>query len=401
MAAPRDRKKAKAGRTRAGRSSTRSAGTAAAGQAAFNAVGRVAQPIRKAMTPAAQRSVKTLENAGVPLDAAQMTGSPVLQRVRSLLTDNPVTVGGQQQFAQAQKTAFNRAVLEKVGAASDVADEATMGAAYSRISQTFNDVLDRTSIRFSSAANNRAQTIIARSKRVLGDDPRIPNIIAQIQDYAATNGGKLDGRFYQTIRGDLGALERVKDISPIARELRESLDDAFQQAAKPGDAAALQEARRQWRNMRIVENAVDSEGNISPAKLANQFGIKRNRYAGVYGKGDRSILELAQLAKAGKNVIPDKLPNSGTTARSLMQIAAPAVAGGVYGGYKEGDWSGVGAGLAGGAAVPFLMQRGMQSPTVANFLANGISNPAVRNALMGPSRIGLGATVPALLLSQQ
>jgi hypothetical protein len=382
------------------------AGTGAAGQGVFNAVGRVAQPVKQALTPAMRRSVNTLDAASVPMDAAQRTNSAVLQRVRSHLADNPITVGGQQAFANTQKSAFNKAVLAHIGESADVADEKVMGAAYSRIGREMDGALERTSIRFSNSAKTQAAAIEASARRRLGDGGHmgsnpIKSTLDDIRRMTSENGGVLSGKDYQKIRQDLSAMERDPQLTQFAHPLRESIDNAFQQAASPADAKILQETRRQWRNMRIIENAVDSEGNISPAKLANQFGKKANRNVGVYGKGDRSILELARLAKAGKNVVPDKLPNSGTAARSLMQVAAPAAIGGLYGGYKEGDLSGVAAYAAGGAAVPWLAQKAIQNPTFANYLVNGVQNPLVRNTLMAPSKIGLGVVPPALLLSQQ
>lgn len=371
-------------------------------------LGRVVQPIRSTPKVADARAVATLDRAGVPMDAAQRTGSPVLQRVKSSLTDNPVTVGGQVRQAETQQAGFNQAVLEKIGVNADVADEATMGQAYSRIGQVFDDVLDRTSIRFNTNDATKARVLEARARRVLGDDPRIANIVRDISEYTKQNGGKVDGRFYQTIRRDIAALEKQPDISPIARELRETLDDAFQRAATPDDAAALQEARRQWRNMRLIESAVakDGSGNISPSLLANQFGTKANRSVGVYGKGDVSVTELARLAKAGKRIIPDKLPNSGTVPRALMQAAAPAAVGAAAGGYKTGDWTGVATGAVGGVALPLLAQGFINSPAGARYLTQGLfpslraqAPQVARNALFGTQAL-TQAGLPAYLLTQ-
>jgi hypothetical protein len=378
-----------------------SSGAAALGQGAFNAIGRIAQPVQKALTPAQSRSVATLEAARVPLDAAQRTGSARLGMVKSALTDNPFTVSGQRTAAQGQKSAFNRAVLEKIGVNADVADEAAMGGAYTRIGKQIDDVLGKYSVAPTPAEIAGSRTIAADAARALGKDNQIARTLSDIQEHMRSNGGKLDGQFYQKIRRELGAAERVADVSPHAAALRNLLDKSFHRTAGPKDSELLTEGYRQWRNMRIIENAVDEAGDISPAKLANQFGQKKNRYAGVYGKGDKSIIELARLAKAGKNVIPEKMPNSGTTPRALMQILAPAAIGGGYGAYKEGNLTGIGAYALGGAALPFAAQRAINSPGLANYLAHGIGQPLVRSALLAPSRAGLGSTVPAYLLTQE
>ena len=137
---------------------------------------------------------------------------------------------------------------------------------------------------------------------------------------------------------------------------------------------------------------------ISAAKLANQFSTKRNRSVGVYGQGDRSIVELSRLAKAGKRLIPDKFPNSGTAARLAGQLALPAIVGGAQG-VREGD---VGSGLqaAGATAAALYGARGaMNNQLIARYMAEGMDPGAIRNALMAPRRflpIGSTALVPSM-----
>lgn len=359
------------------------------GQALAVGLGRIADPIRRSLSGADRRAVDVLENAGVPLDAAQKSGSPVLNRVKSALRDNPVTLPAQTEQYSRQQTAFTRAALKTIGANADMADETTMGAAKANIAREFEDVLTTNSVRIASGFEARVGALANRSKRlVAGDTNQITRTIDDILDHAKQNGGKIDGRFYNTIRGDIAALESERGIAPVARELRETLDNAFQQAAKPGDAKRLQDARRLWRNMRVIENAIDNEGGgmISPAKLANQFGTKKNRAVGVYGQGDKSILELSRLAKAGKRLIPDKLPNSGTVPRALAQAALPAAVGAAYGGIKEGDLSGAVTYGLGAAALPYAIQRGMNAPRAANYLSSGLRSGQARNALLGLER---------------
>lgn len=355
-----------------------------AGNAVANGLGRLAQPFSGALSPADARAVKTLEGAGVPLDAAQRTGSPALARVKSALKDNVATVGLQAEAVSGQQGAFNRAVLRSIGATSDVADEATMGAARTRIGQVFNDVLGKTKVKFSSGFQTNLQALADRSRRVLpGDANQITRTVDDLLGHAQANGGAIDGRYYNTLRADIGTLESQPGTAPLARELREALDNAFQQAAKGDDAKRLLQARREWRNLKLIEGAIDTEGggNVSAAKLANQFGQKRNRGVGVYGSGDASIRELAAVAKSGKRLLTDKTPNSGTTARALTQAALPAAVGAGYGLY-QGDPSAALALGIGGLAAPRLAQKALNSRAVTNYLADGIQQPLARNTLL-------------------
>lgn len=357
----------------------------AAGQGVANAAGRIAQPIKRALTPAQSRAVTTLEQAGVPLDAAQKSGAPGLQRVKSALRDNPVTLPAQQAQYEAQATAFNRAALRSIGVNADRADEAVMGAAKKRIGSAFDQAVDGVQVKFSSGFRNQLGVLGARSKRLLpGDSNQITATISDVLEHAKANGGAIEGKFYKAIRSDLSALEKARDVGPVARELREALDNAFEQAAGPGRAKLITQARRDYRNLKILEDAIDTEGlgNISPAKLANAFGKKANRNVGIYGQGDKSVLELAKLAKAGKQLLPDKLPQSGTVPRALAQAALPAAAGAAYGGFKEGDMSGAVAYGIGGAALPYLLQRGLNAPGASNYMSSGLGAGQTRNALL-------------------
>jgi hypothetical protein len=353
--------------------------------AGMKAIGRVVKPVQTAPAPVDARAIRTLEKAGVPLDAAQRSGSAAMGRLKSGIGDNPFMLDRVVAKQAEQRAGFNRAALKAIGENADAATDDVMGRAYTRIGQEFESILPQHRIKFSRKSEGIANALVARSKRVLqGDSNQITQTIDDIRAHAAANGGAIDGRFYQTVRGDLGALEKQPNIGTLARELREGLDEAFQQqvalAGKPGDATRLLEARRQWRNMRIIENAIETDGSgtISAAKLANQFGQKRNRSVGVYGKGDKSIVELSRLAQSGKRVLTDKTPNSGTATRTLMNQSVIAT------------------GLDAAGRVPLyqaIYGRG------GNYLINGI--PGV-NALAQPIKSAtpaLNKLVPAYLLS--
>lgn len=361
------------------------AGLGIIGQAVSNTVGRIVNPVKKSLTPAKARAVDTLEQAGVPLDAAQRTGSPVLQRIKSVLRDNPVTLPAQTAQYEAQSAAFNRAALRSIGVNADNADEVVMGAAKARIGSEFDQAVDGVQVRFSGAFRNQLGALGARSRRLLpGDSNQITATISDVLEHAKANGGAIDGRYYKAIRSDLSVLEKSRDVGVVARELREALDNAFEQAAGPGRATLITQARRSYRNLKILEDAIDTEGlgNISPSKLANAFGKKANRNVSIYGQGDKSILALAKLAKAGKQLLPDKLPQSGTVPRALAQAALPAAVGAIYGGVKEGDLSGAATYGLGAAALPYVIQRGLNSPASSNYLSSGLRAGQTRNALM-------------------
>ena len=121
-------------------------GAGALGLGAVNTLSRIAQPVKSALDTASKKAVQVLKDAGVPLDAAQATGSSMLHRVKASLMDNPVTAGEQKDFMSKQQSAYNRAVLNLIGENSTAATSEVMGRASKRIEDTFKNVLNNNNV---------------------------------------------------------------------------------------------------------------------------------------------------------------------------------------------------------------------------------------------------------------
>lgn len=373
------------------------------GTAGANAVGRIAQPLVNRLTPEKAAAVQTLEHAGVPLDAAQRSGSRSAEVVKRAIDDNPLTGPGQKVFAEGQRRAFTQAALHTIGENADAATSDVMDRAASRIGGVFDAVAARNPVRYDAQLHNDLAQISRDAHRELPSNEYhvIANQVAEIFDKATLGGGLIDGAAYQNLRTSLGRISQPR--SPLghwAGELRGTIDDALQRSANPADMADLRVARTQYRRMMQMESAIDTEGSgqISPAKLANSLGTKSNRRASVYGRGDT---ELVQLAQAGKSILPDKFPNSGTPARLLGQAAVGALAGGGFG-YTRGDTrDGALAGLVAGTAGLAGARTLMNNNHAATYLANGLQNQIARRALTAPTRIAPNAAVSTALAMQR
>lgn len=357
-----------------------------AGNFGANMIGRVAQPIANMLGPQQSKAVQTLQAAGVPLDAAQQTGSPALGAIRSSFNDNPFTRGAQQAAAGEQQAAYNRAILGTIGEHGETAATSdVMGRAQDRINGVFHDVLNRNNVTVGDSTVSKIGAI----QKAANDEEKAPvsnianRIVGMVKDDGTIPGQQLYG-----VKKDLDRLASSPDstLAYHARQLRSTVMDAIDGSLSQEDQAAFRQARQQFGNMKKIEPAIDKEGagNISPATLANVMGQKANRGASVYGNGDQTLVNLAQ---AGKQLLGDKMPNSGTAARAAMQLALPALAG--AGGYYGADGD-TGAGirnalLAGGTmiAAPRLAQAAMNSPAVSGYLSQGMGGP-LRNLLQLP-----------------
>lgn len=353
-----------------------------------NGVSRIAQPVQGAVDAARQRATQVLQNAGVPLDAAQLSGGTFLNKLRSSFSDNPFTATAQGELIGRQRQAFNNAVLSTIGENGPAATQELMNRASTRINNVFHDVLNRNNVAVTDPLLNRISAI----QQAANDEERhaVSNLanrlISQVDEHGAIPGQAAYG-----VKKDLDRLASSPDttLAYHARQLRTALMDGINDSLPEADRAAFAEARQQFRNMKQIEPAIDKEGggNISPATLANVMGQKANRQASIYGRGNQDLVELAQ---SGKMLLGDKTPNSGTTARAAMQLVGPLAAtalGGSYDAYN-GDYVGAlgHAALAGGAAIlyPKAAQRLINNPATANYLTHGMQNMPLRNLLTLP-----------------
>ena len=103
------------------------------------------------------------------MDAAQATGSKVLERVKAALNDNPITVGGQHEFSGVQKEAYNKAIAKTMGEDATHITPETIANAKSRIGKIYDEVASKVNIRFDNAFKTGLNDIDDEAKHILND----------------------------------------------------------------------------------------------------------------------------------------------------------------------------------------------------------------------------------------
>ena len=332
----------------------------------------LAQPVENQLTNIGQQNVKILRDAGIPVDVAQATGSTVLQRQKAALMDNPFTAGKEEQFLATQKAAYNRAIAKTMGEDATAITPEVIQSAKDRLGNIYDNVASRNNIHFDKTMNSSLKDIEEEASQVLNPEQfntvkrQIDNILAK----ADANGGALHGEQYQSIKRVLDKISGGKDtdIGGYARDLKEALLDGLSRSAKEtgndADVALLKQANKQYSNMKKIEDVVlkNPQGDVSPSLLSNSLATKSKRYS-IY----QDDPELANLARAGKDILEQKLPNSGTIARFLAQNPVIAGARALHGKVAQGV---------------------MNNPTTAQYLEQGIQNPALRGLLELPQKAG-------------
>jgi hypothetical protein len=344
--------------------------------------GRIVSP--GATDPTRARMAQVLDQEGVNLTAGDRSGARTIRWMESAQQDTPMAGQRLMNIKERQAEQFTAAALRRAGIQADRVTPEVIDQSFARIGNEFDNLAATTTVRApqAQAAAAAVQREFNNYSQLVPEALRAP-VIANLADdiTRAAAAGSIDGRTYQAWRSQIDRMARGAD-APTQQTLysyRNALDNAMQQSAPRDLAQRWQQARRDYRNMLVIERASLNGGEqaglgfITPAQLsaaARQLGGRG------YKRGNN---EYTELATAGQALL-SPMPNSGTPAR-LATHAAGAAIGAALGG-PPGAAMGVIAPMAGQA----IMGRTIASRPVQAYLGNQIAAP-LANVPTG-SRIG-------------
>lgn len=379
-----------------------------AGQAVARGISRLAQPTTSVPSPQVARAVSRLEQAGVPVDLAERAGSENLRMVRRFLTDNPLSAGVMKKGQEATQTAFNRAALKLIGEKGDAALPEVLSKADDRIGSVMDNIAERNKIKIDDqmvdelAAIEEFARMTYEPEKLTPFRNQINNILQKLQ-----TGDVIGGDAYQKIRTAAANLGKENPaLIGISRQMRETIDSALERTAGKADADALRTARKQYRNLMKVQDAMGltETGDISIPALARATSVKRERGAALMNRGDADLARLSRSAMTMR----ESFPQSGTAPRATLQaigqVVAPTAIGAISGATQGQQLSDAAIlGIAGGilgAATPRGLARAYQNPAVRDYILRGVQNDPLRRAMMArATRSGLTYGLPAGLLA--
>lgn len=319
-----------------------------------------------------QAALQTLRAEGVRPTAGQATGAKGLQYAES-----EIGGGATARVMDRQADEFTRAVLRRAGenanrATPDVVDRAfnRIGGEFDRLARS-NDITPASYPRLMQslrAVNDEYTDLVPPAGQAKIINKTLQDIAGRIQQ-----GQPIPGNVYQSFRSRFDRLARNAKSDPQLSDalygIRNALDDAMEDSLVAGgrqaEIAAWQEARRQYKNLLVIERAASGGGAesglgaISPAQL-RQADKAQNLRRHARGKS-----EFSKLAKAGQAVLTP-MPQSGTAPRSWARNIPAMMAGGALGGMTAGT-----LGATVGATVgPFVAGRALMSRPVQGYLRN-------------------------------
>lgn len=307
----------------------------AAGRTLSRAGGRALAGVRDANT-------RILDDAGIPMTIGQMLGGGV-KRFEDRISGLPFV--GDQIAARRREgiEGFNRAAMAEAlapieGTVNGQIGEAGVQNAHDQISGAYRNALAGSQVfpdpQVSTDLSAAAQRIsaIPRVGQEVGDS--VSAILSR--DYVSPNGG-LTGENLQPILQELRGLRSAYAGDPLGNRVGEgvrSVEDAlagvFNRQA-PDVMPAFNAANEAYRNQSVIDDAVlkavNSNGTFTPAQLGMASRSNTSRFGGkrAAAEGNRPFYELQ---RAGQEVLPSEIPDSGTAGRWLIPALAFGGAGG-------------------------------------------------------------------------
>jgi hypothetical protein len=326
------------------------AGSAAAG----NLVGRgIVSGVGRAARGASDPNLQYLNSRNIPLTPGQIAGQGgMIGRGVRAVEDTLESVPFLGSAIKARKAegmeAFNREAFRDAlkpinrQLGGDIGQEA-VGQAQDLVGESYGDALGGVNLRPDGPFIRQTDDILKRGSAVpvMGEqfnylmgqqiDPLFnPNMSGQGFQAALQSLNKAKPEFNR--QGIMGNV-----VADHTQEMRDAFIDMANRQA-PGAMPALNAANAANKNVSIlgdtvtqaVNNSAES-GMFTPAQLARRAVENTKKFGGKKAAA-RGNVPFRDLTEAGQAVLPNVIPNSGTTDRALATVALPAALGGAAGG---------------------------------------------------------------------
>ncbi|MEM7706694.1 MAG: hypothetical protein AAF358_14135 [Pseudomonadota bacterium] len=328
------------------------------------AVPTVAKGVSRALKPnQLDEAAQVLENAGVnSLTRSQRLGNDAAQGLEGTLEKIPVIGKPLADARLAQRKETQSAIMRMAGfQADDVAEglvnDKAVNNAKAAFSKRYSDALtgkklDLGSDEFLDGLANteakHAQFIGPNQKREL------KSVVDELM--AEASGGPVDALKAHEWRSFFGdEAWSLRDSNPklagLYRDIRELLDDQFEKVS-PGELKGL---NREYGRFRQVQDTYVTSGGTSTAEgIIPLAGLERRSK-----KSNLKDTEWRELINAAQQVLPDKLPDSGTASRqATLKLASsligPSAGTAYFSGSLTGGLAPAGLALAGRATSSLL-----------------------------------------------
>lgn len=368
-------------------------GTQVATGAAF---GAVAAPVFNAasrmVNPAVNPNLKVLQDAGVRPTVGQAAGG-LLNRLEEKAQSIPflgdaIRTARERGAGQLEAAAFQRAgdpVGAKItgrGHEGILEAKAALSASYDKVIPKLSaDVLDPTFVNKIANLRGMVSSLPQRER------DRFDSVIAREIDERLAPNGRLSGQnlkdAWNALRDEAAKFSKSddayqQDLGRAFKQAFQELKDHVSATNNAADVRALKNTDLGYANFKILQKAASGvsavDGAITPSAL--QSAVRASDRSLDKGRMAEGRALLQDLSNAGKDVLTNKVPNSGTADRMMtggLGLGLGAATSPLSMAYTPAVQN---------ALVYLMTKRPDMAPQVANYLRQ-ISGPTTAGLVLG------------------
>lgn len=199
------------------------------------------------------------------------------------------------------------------------------------LANNYDDVLNRIgAVKVDSQFNSKVrnlQNMVAKTNMPADKKMELNAIIDSINQ-SANKQGFMTSESYKTLESllstqsrNLGGSKNIFDnkLAPAVRQVKEELSEMLQRQAGPL-AKELKQTNQAWAMFKRVQDASSKvgtdKGSFTPSQLNSSVrNLDKTKNKAAFARGNALMQDMSG---AGKSVLGDRVPNSGTADRALM-----------------------------------------------------------------------------------
>lgn len=284
---------------------------------------------------ASNESLQLLRQEGVRPTLGQALGG-LANRFEEKLTSVPVLGDAirssrNKAVEQFNKAALNRA-LKPIGESVDKIGREGIDEVASKLGQAYDDLVPKLQFKADDVFDADLQRLVSMADALEPKDAaRFTKLVQEKVVGKLSKAGGMTGETFKQVEADLGKLAKTFTGSPMASDkllgnavmelqdtLRRTLERSNPQQAK--QLQAINEGYANYVRLRQAAGMVGAEDGIfTPGQLTNS--VKASDKSAGKGNFARGKAKLQDLSDAGKIVLGNKVPDSGTAERLLPSAA--------------------------------------------------------------------------------
>lgn len=379
--------------------------------AAAGVVGAMAaRGLSRLVSPQSSADVQQLIDNGVSPSPGQTLGG-IWNRVEEKAQSFPfvgdaIRAGRSRAITQFQRGAINQAlepIGEELNAGTPIGHEAVDEAA-TKISDSYNRIVPQMRTRLDKQfLDSTSQLRDMAQEMGPGRAAQFDNILKRrVLDQIGADG-TISGESFKEAETQLGWLSRnagrsqdldqqqlgsaIKQLQANLRSLAERSNPELAPQLQANNAAFARLARIQDATNRLGGKEAFTPSQLVAATKAGDYSARKNMFS-------RGNALMQDYAEAGKNVLGDKVPDSGTAGRLMLDTGIAGLLGG-YGAAVDPMQAAIAGGAMGLGSLPYApyVQGGLarllaQRPELAQAIAPYIQQAAPIAAAAAP-RLGM------------